>query len=281
MSADPSARRLLDELWGRDARYYELARKHVRASAARGNEYVFLDRHLPASGTILEVGCGEGSNIAVLARPGRRFFGCDLSALAIAIARREATDDARRLVVGDAGAVPFARGAFDAAFAVSVVEHLPDPGRVLDEMRAVLAVGGRLIVVSPQYGGPLGASPCRATGGASRFMRRMIAAHLPAGDAASLRWDRVDPAVFSGVEYEGDRDVVVEPELRSLLRFLRAKGLRIVEATSGYEWYSWIAAGGSPAQRVARRLFEPLGRAGVPPYKWHGPMVAVVAERTS
>lgn len=281
MSADPSARRLLDELWGRDARYYELARQHVRASAAQGNEYAFLDRHLPSSGKILEVGCGEGSNIAVLARPGRRFFGCDLSALAISIARREGSDDARRLVVGDAGATPFARGAFDAAFAVSVVEHLPDPERVLDEMAAVLAPGGRLIVVSPQYGGPLGASPCRAAGGASRFLRRMAAAHLPARGSGRLGWDRVDPAVFSGVEYEGDRDVVVEPELRSLVRYLRARGLRVVEATSGFEWHSWIAAGGSPAQRVARRLFEPLGRAGVPPYRWHGPMVAVVAERAS
>lgn len=279
MTRDPSTRRLLSELWGRDARYYELAREHVRGAAAAGIEYGFLDRHLPATGRILEVGCGEGSNIAVLAKAGREFFGCDLSALGIAMARRDGNEAASRLVVADASALPFHRGAFDAAFAVSVIEHLPEPEPVIDEMIGALTPGGRLVLVSPQYGGPLGASPCRKTGGAARFLKRLAAAHLPAGSATRLHWDRVDPTVLAGEPYEGDRDVVVEPELCSLVRFLEGRRMTIVEATSGYEWHSWLQSGGTAAQRLARRMFETLGRAGVPPYRGFGPLIAVAAEK--
>jgi SAM-dependent methyltransferase len=279
VTRDPSTRRLLSELWGRDARYYELAREHVRGAAAAGIEYGFLDRYLPATGRILEVGCGEGSNIAVLAKAGREFFGCDLSALGIAMARRDGDEAASRLVVADATALPFSRGSFDAAFAVSVIEHLPEPEIVFDEMIAALASGGRLVLVSPQYGGPLGASPCRKTGGAARFLRRLAAAHLPAGSSKLLNWDRVDPTVLAGESYEGDRDVVVEPELRSLVRFLEGREMAIVEATSGFEWHSWVQSGGTTAQRIARRTLEPLGRAGIPPYRWFGPLIALAAEK--
>jgi SAM-dependent methyltransferase len=279
VTRDPSTRRLLTELWGRDARYYELAREHVRGAAAAGIEYGFLDRHLPAAGRILEVGCGEGSNLAVLAKPGREFYGCDLSALAIAMARHDGNEAASRLVVADASALPFPHGTFDAAFAVSVIEHLPEPEPVLDEMIGALAPGGRLVLVSPQYGGPLGASPCRKTGGAARFLKRLAASHLPASSSKQLCWDRVDPTVLAGETYEGDRDVVVEPELRSLLRFLEGRGMTLVETTSGYEWHSWVQSGGTLAQRIARRILEPLGRAGLPPYRWFGPLIAVAAEK--
>lgn len=279
MSRDPSTRRLLDALWGRDERYYELAREHVRRAAASGIEYGFLDRHLPFAGRILEVGCGEGSNVAVLAKPGREFYGCDLSRLAIAIARRDGGDAAARMLVADAAALPFTRGSFDGVFAVSVIEHLPEPERVLDEMIAALAPQGRLVLVSPQYGGPLGASPCRKGGGAARFLRRFAAAHLPAPRGESLGWDRVDPAVLAGEEYDGDRDVVIEPELRSLVRFLERRGLGVVEATSGFEWHSWTASRGTLAQQVVRRCLEPLGRAGIPPYRWFGPLIAVAAAK--
>jgi len=279
VTQDPATQRLLAELWGRDERYYELARDHVRQSAAAGNEYGFLDRLLPAAGAILEVGCGEGSNIRVLSKPGRVFFGCDLSTLGIAMARREGAEYASRLLAADAGALPFGRGTFSATFAVSVIEHLPDPERVIDEMIGALAPGGRLLLVSPQYGGPLGASPCRRVGGASRFVKRLASAHLPSRDASRLGWDRVDPAVLDGVTYEGDRDVVVEPELRSLVRFLGGRGMKIVEATSGYEWHSWIRSGGTTAQRIARRALEPLGVAGIPPYRSFGPLIALAAEK--
>lgn len=272
--------RLLRELWGRDARYYELAREQVMDATSRGAEYAFLRRHLPERGRVLEVGCGEGSNLEVLARPGMERFGCDLSPLGLAMAqRRGSSAGAPHWVVADAESLPFVPATFDAVFAVSLLEHLPVPEKVLDEMIAVLASGGTLVVVSPQYGGPLGASPCRKGGGARRFASRLIRAHLPAGSADRLDWDRVDPAVLHGEAYEGDKDAVVEPEMRSLVRFLRGRGLAIVEATSGYAWHRWSGRKGPLAQRVARAALERLGRWGIPPYRDFGPLIAVAARK--
>jgi SAM-dependent methyltransferase len=272
--------RLLRELWGRDRRYYELAREHVLEASAAQKEYGFIGRHLPESGTILEVGCGEGSNMEALAAPGRRFVGCDLSTLAAQLASGAApADGSRRFVVGEGERLPFGPGTFHAVLGVSLLEHLPEPERVVEEMIRVLATGGRLLLLSPQYGAPLGASPCRRGGGGGRFLRRLLRAHLPGGEAGGLGWERVRPLVLDGVEYEGDRDTVVEPELTSLVRFLRRRGARVDAATSGLEWYSWNEQASSASQRAARALFERLGRAGIPPYRDFGPLVAVAATK--
>jgi SAM-dependent methyltransferase len=272
--------RLLRELWGRDRRYYELAREHVREAAAASGEYGFLRRHLPATGTILEVGCGEGSNMEALAAPGRRFVGCDLSALAVKLTVGAApADGSRCFVVGEGERLPFARGVFDAVLGISLLEHLPVPERVIREMLRVLAPGGRLLLLSPQYGAPLGASPCRRGGGAGRFLRRLLRAHLPARASNCLNWERVRPLVLDGVEYDGDRDTVVEPELTSLVRFLTDRGARVDAATSGLEWHSWNEQASSAVQHAARVLFERLGRAGIPPYRRFGPLVAVAATK--
>jgi len=259
VSEGDTRERLLRELWGRDRRYYELAREHVLEAAGASREYEFLRRHLPATGTILEVGCGEGSNMEALAAPGRRFVGCDLSTLAAQLATGAApADGSRRFVVGDGERLPFAPGAFPAVLGVSLLEHLPEPERVIEEMLRVLVPGGRLLLLSPQYGAPLGASPCRRGGGAGRFLRRLLRAHLPGGEAGRLGWERVRPLVLDGVEYDGDRDTVVEPELTR---------------------YSWNEQAASASQRAARALLERLGRAGLPPYRHFGPLLAVAATK--
>jgi len=279
MSADPVRERLLAELWDQDRRYYDLAREHVRSAASIPGEYDFLRRHLPATGDILEIGCGEGSNMEVLAAPGRCFVGCDLSRLALGLAREaEPSTGSWRLVLGEGESLPFPSGHFDGVMAISVFEHLPDPARVLAEMARVLAPGGRLLLVSPQYGGPLGASPCRAGGGAGRFVTRLMQAHLPRS-VAGLSWERVDPTVLSGADYDGDRDTVIEPEFTGLVSSLRALDLQIVAATTGLEWSSWLDQRGPMSQQVVRAVCERLGRWGLWPYRNFGPLIAIAAER--
>ncbi len=276
---DPVRTRLLRELWDRDERYYDLARQHVHHAATQPHEYAFLSRHLPAEGLILEVGCGEGSNLEALAAPGRRFVGCDLSGLALRLARQAApADGSRAYVRGEGESLPFAAGTFTAVMGISLLEHLPQPDRVVAEMIRVLAPGGTLLLISPQYGAPLGASPCRRGGGAGRFLRRLAAAHAGRSGAA-LGWERVDPLVLEGVEYEGDRDTVVEPELASLRRFVAARGVRIMESTSGLEWCTWMDYPGSRLQQAVRRACEALGRRGLPPYRDFGPLVALAGRR--
>ena len=302
--------RLLRELWDRDERYYDLAREQVLAAAKLAGEYGFLKRWLPVRGTVLEVGCGEGSNLGVVERAGLRLIGCDLSELGVAraraaVRRSESQGESHvpsepiELLRADAERLPFPDRSFECAFAVSLLEHLPDPAIVIEEMIRVLAPGGRLILISPQYGGPLGASPCRKSGGMGRFLRRLALAHVPGrggpidrrsvvgrardrraapADCSPVRgldWDRVTPLVLEGVAYDGDLDAVIEPELSSLRRFLRARGVTIEAATSGFEWHTWMDRRASLPQMAARALLEPLGRAGIPPYRDFGPLLAV------
>ena len=96
---------------------------------------------------------------------------------------------------------------------------------------------------------------------------------------ARLDWERVRPRVLDEGVYEGDLDALCEPELRSLRAFLAARGLAILGSSSGYAWHSWREWRGTAAQRAIRRVFEGLGRRGLPPYRDFGPLVVVVARR--
>jgi SAM-dependent methyltransferase len=53
------------------------------------------------------------------------------------------------LVVGDALALPFPRGAFGVVTALNLLDRVPDPGRLLVELTRVTAAGGLLVIGSP------------------------------------------------------------------------------------------------------------------------------------
>jgi len=112
------------------------------ALAARAGEHV------------LDVGCGTGGGVRAMASsvPGvGRVVGLDLSETMIAEARErtlksEAAAAPVEFVLGDAHAMPFPDGTFDAAYSTRVFEIIGDPRRVLSEMARVLRPGGRLAV---------------------------------------------------------------------------------------------------------------------------------------
>lgn len=54
-------------------------------------------------------------------------------------------------VVGAASAVPIRGASIDTVLATQVLEHVPEPSRVLEEASRVLASGGHLILTAPQY----------------------------------------------------------------------------------------------------------------------------------
>jgi SAM-dependent methyltransferase len=119
---------------------------------ARFNDEV-LDLVAPGQGAhLLEIGFGHGRTLAAVAAraPGVRLAGLDVAPTATSAAARRCRGllAAGRLDVrvGDASALPWAEGTFDAAYAVHVLYFWPDPARALDELRRVLRPGGRLVL---------------------------------------------------------------------------------------------------------------------------------------
>jgi SAM-dependent methyltransferase len=93
---------------------------------------------------VLDVGCGRGHLAAAAAARGALVTGVDLAEGMVAAARRLHPE--LRFRRADAEALPFEDGAFDAALAAFVVNHLPRPDRAAAELRRVLAPGARVAV---------------------------------------------------------------------------------------------------------------------------------------
>jgi AhpD family alkylhydroperoxidase len=98
-----------------------------------------------ASGDVLEIGIGTGSNLGMYADT-VVLHALDPSAPARAIARRRARRTGRVVVLveGDAEALPYPDASFDAVVATFVLCSVGDVGRTLAEARRVLRPGGTL-----------------------------------------------------------------------------------------------------------------------------------------
>lgn len=96
---------------------------------------------------ILDVGCGTGANLELLAEYGRA-EGVDVSPAALAFCRERGLTNVRQ---GEAEKLPYADGEFDLVTALDVVEHLDDDVAGLREMRRVLRPGGRALLFVPAF----------------------------------------------------------------------------------------------------------------------------------
>ncbi len=101
-------------------------------------------------GSMLDLGTGTGRMLERIAPKFGRAVGVDANHAMLAVARAnlEAAGLARvELRQGDIYALPFPRGSFDLVVIHQVLHFLDDPGRAVREAAAMLAPGGRLIVV--------------------------------------------------------------------------------------------------------------------------------------
>ncbi|MHB8449426.1 MAG: class I SAM-dependent methyltransferase [Mycobacteriales bacterium] len=91
---------------------------------------------------VLDVGCGNGTYLSVLAARQVRAVGVDLSLGMLRVAGHAA------VVNADAVALPFADGAFDAVLAPHMLYHVADRSAAVHELRRVLTPGGSLVAVT-------------------------------------------------------------------------------------------------------------------------------------
>ncbi len=107
-----------------------------------------LSAYLPSlTGAMLDAGCGTGALLAELNTLGFA-VGVDFEREALRLTRQRGTFP---VVQARLEALPFASESFQIAFALDVLEHLPDDRPALHELYRVLQPGGYLIITVPAY----------------------------------------------------------------------------------------------------------------------------------
>lgn len=96
---------------------------------------------------ILDVGCGTGANLKMLARFGHA-EGVDISPQAVEFCRERGLDSVK---LGAVEELPYDNDSFDLVTALDVVEHLDDDVAGLREMRRVLRPDGRILLFVPAF----------------------------------------------------------------------------------------------------------------------------------
>jgi ubiquinone/menaquinone biosynthesis C-methylase UbiE len=107
---------------------------------------------LGRAGAALDVGCGPGIDIAEMARrmpDDAHVSGIDISETMITEARKRTASLGPRvsLRTGNAADLPYSDQAFDVCRGATVLQHVPDPARVIQEMARVTRPGGRVGVL--------------------------------------------------------------------------------------------------------------------------------------
>lgn len=143
----------MDAVYGVQRHFYDLTRKYYLL----GRDRLVRELAVPPGGSVLEVGCGTGRNLALVGRRYRtaRLFGFDISAQMLKSARINLTLTrvmARtHLAQGDATAFDpvalFGQAQFDRVFMSYTVSMIPDWRAAISAASAVLAPGGELHIV--------------------------------------------------------------------------------------------------------------------------------------
>lgn len=113
----------------------------------------FREHNFEKQGKFLEFGCGGGKFSESVKKffPKFEIYGCDISKTAINFARQVSGGNVNYRVI-DGVNLPYDSNFFDVCAAIGVLEHVPDIGLVLKNLRRVLKKRGKLHIYMPCEG---------------------------------------------------------------------------------------------------------------------------------
>ncbi len=159
----------------------------------------------PAS-RVLDLACGPGNFTREFARVADEglVVGLDASSTMLSVAVRETARANVAYVRGDACALPFRAGSFDAICCFAALYLIDQPMRALDEIARVLAPGGRVALLSSCHRGPMPAGVAsalaRAATGVRIFARDELTQALRDRGLTAIEQDVVGLAQFVSAE---------------------------------------------------------------------------------
>lgn len=170
-------------------------------AAAHVDSYHSLD-----GARVVDVGGGPGFFADAFSRRGATYVPVDADAGEMRLHGRA---PGPRTVQASGTALPFGEGCFDIAYSSNVLEHVPDPWGMADEMVRVVRPGGTVVISYTLWFGPWGGhetAPWHLLGGhraARRYRRRtgrppknLFGESLfPITAAAGIAWARSSAAV--------------------------------------------------------------------------------------
>lgn len=103
--------------------------------------------------SILDVGCGTGTQLALYQKAGCKLCGVDLSPAMLAVARHKLGENAD-LHLEDASRMTFADGTFDLVMTILTLHEMPPQLRsaVLQECKRVVKPDGRVMLMDYHFG---------------------------------------------------------------------------------------------------------------------------------
>lgn len=127
--------------------------------ASGGKRLSYARMQVSAGASVLDVGCGPATDtltLAAIVGPRGHVAGVEQDAAMVAEADRRAAEagvaDRVEHHLGDAAALPFADGRFDAVRCERLFLHLAHPEQALREMMRVTRAGGRVVVIDTDWG---------------------------------------------------------------------------------------------------------------------------------
>lgn len=139
-------------LYNAHAQEWVEACKTDKLARRRANMIAFIERHA-TSGTLLDIGCGDGSLCLEMARRGFEVYGCDVAEALVEVARENlrtvALDADDRIRSIEENVIPFDR-TFDMITILGVLVYIPQHADYLRQVAARLNPGGLLVASCTQ-----------------------------------------------------------------------------------------------------------------------------------